>query len=200
MGPALVLLSQAAAASSWQRPVYGSFVRTVSSVLGSRGERYTEVFFYPVWASNSRAERPQRSRSSWLAAVHAARALHASVRASSAPSWVSPVRPLFRFRILCDGAKHFNLLGIILLHSGFKKAANHLSDWLHVKMEHFLNKILRIFNLGVQAEKITLFPVDTHLRSVMDTKKHPHQAQNPLLQPRRRAASLLRPREMLIPG
>lgn len=74
-------------------------------------------FFYPVWASNSKAERPQRSQSSWLAAVHAARALHTSVSASSAPSCVSSVRPLFRSWILCNEAKHFDLFGIILLHS-----------------------------------------------------------------------------------
>lgn len=111
------LHSQPGPASSWQRAVYDSFVRIVSSVLGSRGERNTEVFFYPVWASNSKAERPQRSRSSWLAAVHAARALHTSVSASSAPSCVSSVRPLFRSWILCNEAKHFDLFGIILLHS-----------------------------------------------------------------------------------
>lgn len=65
--------------------------------------------FYPAWAW--KAERPQRSQSSGLAAVHAARALHASASAPAAPCCVSSLRPLCRSGLLCNEVKHFDPFG-----------------------------------------------------------------------------------------
>lgn len=72
------------------------------------------VFFTPCGRPTRRLRGLRGAKSSWLAGVHAARALHASASASSAPRCVSSVRPLYRPWILRNEVKHSDLFGNIL--------------------------------------------------------------------------------------